>query len=311
MNFKATYLFIFFILLIGCEEKQKSAEDKSGFIEINGTQHYFNTVGKGDTIIVLHGGPGFSHKYLKPQLDSLLSSYFTLLYYDQRGSGWSEGENDTSRLNIESFVQDLEQIRNHFNLKKLNLLGHSFGGLLAMFYSIEYPNKVSSLILVDSDAASYALRTPYQIKTINSRLSTSQQVYLDSIEQTDRFISYDPDSYEVYYKSYLTTYFANPADTAKLILGFDAKNVPKINTTNSIVRANLGQYDIHSKLPNITCRTLIMQGTKSVFSVEGAMAIKQHIKNSDLQLFENCGHFEYIESPAKFKRLILDFYAIK
>ena len=53
-----------------------------------------------------------------------------------------------------------------------------------------------------------------------------------------------------------------------------------------------------------------MQGTESVFSVEGAIAINQNIPFSQIHLFENCGHFEYIESPAKFKRLILDFYEI-
>lgn len=282
-------------------------EEQSGYININGTQHYYNIAGKGDTIVVLHGGPGLSHKYMKPQLDSLLSSYFTLLYYDQRGSGWSEGEMDSSRLNIESFVRDLEEVRIHFKLNKINLLGHSFGGLLAMFYSIENPNKVNSLILVDPDAASYELRTPYQIKIINARLSTSQQEYLDRIEQSDKFINYDPDTYEDYYKTFLTTYFANPLDTAKLDLGFDSKSVPKINTTNGIVRANLGKYDIHSQLANIDSRTLIVQGTQSVFSVEGAMSIKQQIPNSDIHLFENCGHFAYIESPEKFKRIVLDF----
>ena len=245
---------------------------------------------------------------MKPQLDSLLSSQFTLLYYDQRGSGWSGGENDSSSLNIASFVQDLEQMRNHFKLTKLNLLGHSFGGLLAMFYSIEYPDNVNSMILVDPDAASYELRTPYQIKMINSRLSESQEEYLDSIEQTENFKNFDPDSYEVYYKAYLTTYFANPADTAKLFLGFDSNSVPKINNTNRLVRADLGEYDIHSKLPNIKSRTLIMQGTESVFSVEGAMAINNKLPFSKIHLFENCGHFEYIESPGKFKNLILDFY---
>ena len=310
MNFKVIHLFCWTILLIGCQVKSKSNETKSGFIEINDTKHYYNFYGKGDTLVVLHGGPGFSHLYMKPQLDSLLSSKFTLLYYDQRGSGWSEGEKDTLNLNIKTFVDDLEQIRDYFNLSNLNLLGHSFGGLLGMYYSIKYPNKVTSLILVDPDAASFQLRTPYQIKMINSRLTESQEEYLDSLEQTENFLNYDIDLYERYYKSYLTTYFANPSDTANLNLGFDSISIPKISTTNKLVRDNLGDYDIHSKLSDITCKTLIMQGTESVFSVEGARAIHQNIPLSEIHLFEDCGHFEYIESPGKFKRLIFDFYEV-
>jgi proline iminopeptidase len=190
----------------------------------------------------------------------------------------------------------------------LNLLGHSFGGLLGMYYSIKYPKKVSSLILVDPDAASFELRTPYQIATINSRLTEEQNLYLDSLEKTDNFKNYDPEIYTKYYRSYLTTYFANPSDTSKLKLGFDSLSVPKINRTNSKVRMNLGEYDIHDQISAIKCKTLIMQGTESVFSVEGAMAIQNKIPKSEIHLFKNCGHFEYIESPEKFRGLILDFY---
>ncbi len=311
LKYTKSILVLVLLVFTGCRSGQLDYFDHSGFIEINHSKHFYQITGTGDTLVILHGGPGLSHKYLKPQMDSLLSAKFTLLYYDQRGSGWSEGENDRTRLNIETFVEDLEQIRKYFDLDKINLLGHSFGGLLAMHYSIKYPAKVNSLLLVDTDAASYTLRTPYQIKMIDSRLSGKQQAYLDSIETTPAFKNFDPETYEEYYKTFLTSYFANPNDTAKLFLGFDSISVPKINTTNSLVRANLGKYDIHDQLPNISGRTLIMQGMESVFSAEGAVAIHERIPNSEIHLFEDCGHFEYIESPKEFRKLVFDFYEIK
>lgn len=302
-------LFLVVVSFFGCAEEVETHKSIEGFVRINGAQHYYTFSGSADTLIVLHGGPGLSHRYLKPQLDSLLSENFTLLYYDQRGSGWTEGEKDTTQLTITAFVHDLEHFRKHFGLEQVNLLGHSFGGLLAMHYAISYPEHMKSMILVDSDAASYAYRTPYQIKMIEERLSETQNAYLDSIENTANFKGYDPLTYEHYYKTFLTSYFANPRDTAHLKLGFDSINVPKISHTNSIVRASLGEYDIHDQLSRINCKTLIMQGTESVFSVEGAMAIHENIKDSQLQLFENCGHFEYIEAPKKFKQLVVDFYS--
>ena len=308
MNLNSAYIIVWIFLFTSCQANHNIAVDKSGFIEVNDTNVYYMICGKGDTLVILHGGPGFSHQYLKPQLDTLLSTHFTLLYYDQRGSGWSDGQNDTLNLKIENFVEDLEQIRTYFKLNKLNLLGHSFGGLLGMHYAIAYPQKVNSLILVDPDAASFALRTPYQIEMINSRLTEQQNAYLDSLEETESFKNYAPDTYTKYYKTYLTAYFADPYDTSKLTLGFDSVSIPKISWTNTLVRANLGGYDIHNQLSKIRSHTLIMQGTESVFSVEGAMAIHQQIPSSEIHLFENCGHFEYLESPAKFKQLILDFY---
>lgn len=296
------------LLVVNCTHKQSINNSNSGYININAAKHYYSISGKGDTIIILHGGPGLSHKYMKPQIDSLLSSEFTLLFYDQRGSGWSEGENDATNLNIDSFVQDLEELRRHFGLSKVNLLGHYFGGLLGLFYGIEYPSNLGSLILVDTDAASYELRTPYQIKMINSRITEEQSAYLDSISESTAFKAYDPVSYNKYYKAYLTSYFANPRDTSKLTLGFDSISIKKIDATNNHVRKGLGKYDIHDQLYRITCPTLILQGTESVFSVDGAKAIKNKIPHSELYLYENCGHFEYIESPANFKKSIIDFH---
>jgi proline iminopeptidase len=310
MKFIAKYFLFWSILLIGCQEKPKFEVGKNGFIEINGTKHYYTILGTGDTLVVLHGGPGLSHKYLKPQLDSLLSSKFTLLYYDQRGSGWSEGAKDTLKLNMQTYISDLDEIKNHFNLSKMNLIGHSFGGLLGMYYGITFPDNLNSLILIDSDAASYELRTPYQIKTINSRLTQEQNNYLDSIFDSKEYKNYNVATYNKYYKTYLTSYFANPKDTSKLTLGFDSISIKKIDLTNTYVRKGLGKYDIHDQLYRITCPTLILHGSESVFSVEGAEAIHNKLTNSELQLFENCGHFEYIESPNKFKQLVENFYGV-
>jgi proline iminopeptidase len=308
MHLKKLLFFMGLLLVINCTRKESINNTNSGYININTAKHYYSISGRGDTLVILHGGPGLSHKYMKPQIDSLLSSEFTLLYYDQRGSGWSEGENDSTNLNMDSFVRDLEELRRHFGLSKVNLLGHSFGGLLGMYYGITFPDNLNSLVLIDTDAASYDLRTPYQIKTINSRLTEEQNNYLDSISGSDEFKNYDVSSYNKYYKTFLTSYFANPRDTSKLTLGFDSVSIKKIDATNNHVRKGLGKYDIHDKLYRITCPTLILHGTESVFSVDGAKAIKNKIPHSELSLYENCGHFEYIESPANFKKSVLDFH---
>ena len=301
---------IFLVILFSCSQKDANIAESDGFVSIDNTILYYNLIGSGDTLVVLHGGPGLSHKYMKPQLDSLLSDKFTLLYYDQRGSGRSEGVTDTTKLNMQYYINDLDAIRSHLNLSELNLVGHSFGGLLAMYYGITYPDKLNSLVLIDTDAASYELRTPYQIKTINSRLTEAQFNYLDSISESDDFKNYHVPAYEKYYKTFLTSYFANPNDTIHLKMGFDSISIPKINVTSRFIRKDLGKYDIHAQIEKIKCPSLILHGTKSIFSVKGAEAIHEQLANSELHLFENCGHFEYIESPNEFKQLIEDFYSI-
>ncbi len=304
------FILLSILLLFSCSKEKKTVPESQGYVDIDNTRFYYKTVGSGDTLVVLHGGPGLSHKYLKPQLDSLLSSSFTLLYYDQRGSGWSGGVEDTLKLNMRTYVSDLDQIRDQFKISKLNLMGHSFGGLLGMYYGINYPEHLNSLVLIDTDAASYELRTPYQIKTINARISEEQEKYLDSIAQSETYKNYEVSAYNNYYKTFLTSYFADPRDTLHLSLGFDSISIPKIRTTSRFVRNDLGKYDIHDQLDKIQSSTLILHGTESIFSVEGAQAIHEKLTKSKLQLFENCGHFEYIEAPEKFKTAIEEFYGI-
>ena len=81
MGTRALYLLISLFLLIGCEKKQNSVVETSGFIEINSTQHYYDIAGKGDTLVVLHGGTGVKSSIHETStgFPTLLSIHFTLL----------------------------------------------------------------------------------------------------------------------------------------------------------------------------------------------------------------------------------------
>jgi proline iminopeptidase len=177
-----------------------------------------------------------------------------------------------------------------------------------MFYGIKYPENLNSIVLIDSDAASWELRTPHQIQTIRSRLSESDWQTMDSLERSGAFVNKDPEMIEYYFRIFLKSYFADPADITKLELGFDKQLVEKNVITSKFIRDNLGVYDVHEKLSAITCPVLIMIGRQSVFSVEGAKAIDDALPNSRLIIFENCGHFEYIEQPEQFEKAIKSFY---
>jgi proline iminopeptidase len=229
-NIQTSIILLF--LLFSCSQNISTRAESEGFVKIDETKLYYNITGSGDTLVVLHGGPGLSHKYLKPQLDSFLSDRFTLWYYDQRGSGWSEGVKDNTKLTMQRYITDLEAVRSHFNLSKLNLAGHSFGGLLAMYYGIAFPDNLNSLVLIDTDAACYDLRTPYQIKTINSRLTEAQFNYLASISESDDFKNFHVSAYDKYCKTFLTSYFANPNDTTRIELDFDSISIPKTDVTS-------------------------------------------------------------------------------
>lgn len=131
-----------------------SPSARRGFVPVDKAGLYFREIGQGQPIVVLHGGPDLDLNYLLPEMDRL-SAAFRLIYYDQRGRGRSAARVRPEDVSIESEAQDLERVREYFQLESLAVLGHSWGGVLAMEYALRHPRRVSQLILMNTAPASH------------------------------------------------------------------------------------------------------------------------------------------------------------
>src|SRR5262245_16422119 len=101
----------------------------------DGVRLFYRVVGHGDTTLVaVHGGPGNSLMSIEPDFAPFAERY-TVIYYDQRGNGRSDLIRDGARLGIDLHVADLETVRRHFGLERMNLIGNSWGGLLVAVYA--------------------------------------------------------------------------------------------------------------------------------------------------------------------------------
>src|SRR3989440_7743292 len=129
--------------------------------ELNGVRLYTRRVGQGPPVVVLHGGPGAHHDYLLPQYDHLAEGGRALLYYDQRGGGRSPVPRDVP-VGWREHVADLETLRAHWELDRLTLLGYSWGGLLAVLYALEHPDRIARLALVSSAPVTAAWRDEFE-----------------------------------------------------------------------------------------------------------------------------------------------------
>ena len=157
MNLIKRHLFVVaVIVLTACNESAPRNEAKGGLLSLNGTELYVKTMGSGESIIVIHGGPVLEHGYLLPHLEPLSRDY-RLIFFDQRLSGRSSAELDSTEVRMENFVEDIEAVRSYFGLERVHVMGHSWGGLLAMKYALEYPERLNSLVLLNSMPASSAL----------------------------------------------------------------------------------------------------------------------------------------------------------
>ncbi|MBO9153298.1 alpha/beta fold hydrolase [Chitinophaga sp. GCM10012297] len=143
----------------------------SSFMTSDHVKLFLTSAGKGTSCIFVHGGPGAWSKSFEVMGGNVLEKKLTMWYYDQRGSGRSESpENGDYSLN--RMVQDIEDIRIATGKKKIYLLAHSFGGILAFNYALKYPEYVKGLILLNATLSiNHSLAN--QIIYVNKTLGTN------------------------------------------------------------------------------------------------------------------------------------------
>jgi proline iminopeptidase len=100
-------------------------------------------------VLLLNGGPGATHEYFECFESFMPAEGIEFIYYDQLGCGNSDNPNDTSMWDLPRYVEEVEQVRKALNLDKDNfyLLGHSWGGILALEYALKYQDHIKGLII--------------------------------------------------------------------------------------------------------------------------------------------------------------------
>ena len=275
---------------------------RSGYLSINGVELYVREVGAGQPVIVLHGGPDFDHNYLLPEMDRLAASC-RLIYYDQRGRGRSAGEVKPEEVSIGSEMADLDHLRRHFQLDSVAILGHSWGGVLAMEYATRYPDRVSHLILLNTapasghDAASFrqllrASRTPSDIEKLEA-ISTSDRYQAGSLQA-------ELDYYRIHFRNTVT----DPAHLEQILGRLRYHFTPGGVRTARAIEKRLyeqtywsGDYDLLPGLRDLNIAALVLHGDRDIVPVEMAAAVAAAIPGSRFTLLRGCGHFSYVEQP--------------
>ncbi len=126
-------------------------------INIVGTDSVWTQkIGIGETsILLLHGGPGATHEYFENFPTHLDTNKYTIYFYDQLGSYFSDSSELENLWEIGRFVDEVETVRKSLDVSELILLGHSWGGILAVHYAATYPENLKCIILSNSPYTSY------------------------------------------------------------------------------------------------------------------------------------------------------------
>ncbi len=289
------------LILAGCDRSNKATQLKSndsGFIQVDQGKLFYQTFGSGTPIIVLHGGPGLDQGYLLPQMLELAKNH-KVIFYDQRGSGKSlETKINSSYINIDQFTNDLEALRMQLGIKTFILLGHSWGGFLAMNYSIRYPDHLTALILLNTAPADFKGQQAF----VNEFTKRTQPIKneIGPLFNYQEFEKLTALEISKLYRTLFSVYFYDPKDTAELTLKMSvlsAKSgakVMELMLKTSWLRPNTNLFP---QLEKLNVPTLILHGKQDIVPLWTAQEIKEAIPHAQIITIEKCGHFPFIEKP--------------
>lgn len=119
------------------------------YVLVNGSKLWYGSEGKGSPLVLIAGGPGSSYVYLYPHFSPLADTQ-RVIYFDAFGRGKSDRAKSPNEYTFKRDVEDVEALRKALGLGKINLLGHSYGTLVAQAYALKYPGSVNKLILANS-----------------------------------------------------------------------------------------------------------------------------------------------------------------
>ncbi len=277
-----------------------------GTLPINGIGIYYKIIGEGKPVIILHGGPGLGHNYLYPHIKQLANKY-QVIFYDQRSSGKSSGHESPLDITIDNFVEDLEGFREALKIEQLNLMGHSWGGLLAQNYAIKHPQRIKTMILLASMGPNAAFTSDFK-NTIQDRLTDKTKKALKKLGNTFKSSEKIADTFIEYYTQSFKAYFYDADLIDQLDLSyFSEEMVGKHLLCNTCLFNYQQNYDLSGLLKSIDCPTLIIHGDYDPISFQAARALHKAISASEFLLLQNCGHFSHIEKPDQTFNAIYDF----
>jgi proline iminopeptidase len=282
-------------------------------IAVGSASLYAREIGRGQPIVILHGGPDFDHTYLLPDMDRLADS-FRLIYYDQRGRGGSSDGVRPEDVTLASDIADVDRVRERFELATTAVLGHSWGTVLALEYALRHPERASHLILMNPAPASTKDFEQFRKERLE-RLGTDLE-RLKAARATEGYKAGDPEAVAAYYRIHFKHALARPADYERLMALFR----PSFTTSEAILKAravedrlmadtwSLAGYDLLPKLRSLTIPTLVIWGDHDFIPFFVSEHIAKALPGARLVTMRDCGHFAYLECPGPVREEIDRFF---
>lgn len=256
-------------------------------------------------VLMLHGGPGLPHDRLEP-LEALSKSR-PVIFYDQLGCGNSDRPDDSSLWSVELFLDELATVRQSLGLDRIHLLGHSWGGMLAMEYALTQPEGILSLILASSPA-----NIPLWItETKRLREELPSEILQKLQEHEANGTTDDPAYMETmmfYYHRHVCRLDPWP-EFVRRGLKRKGKQVYEtmLGPSETHIIGHLKNWDITSRFGSIAIPSLVTSGRYDECTPVQAAVVRDGLPNCDWVLFEQSSHLPHAEETEHYLKVLDDF----
>lgn len=275
---------------------------RPGRVPIRDTSLYVSVVGHGYPLLLMHGGPSADHWTLGAF--RRCADQFTLVFYDHRGNGRSAGA-PISSMTWENLTADADALRERLGFERWAVLGHSFGGHVALEYALRYPDRLSHLVLLDTGADSHWARQ-------NAPDLLAKRGYSpEKVELARRWFSGEitPKEYAPIFMRIGSAYNYHPflgMVRALMHGGWRVKVRPEalIFAGRHLIKG----WTVKDRLGEITVPTLVLAGRDDfVFPPECQRELAAGIPNARLRIIERAGHNPHDEQTVEVMQAVRDF----
>jgi proline iminopeptidase len=260
-------------------------------------------------VLLLHGGPGFTHQYLEAMESFLPQAGIEMYYYDQLGCGNSDIPDDTSLWNTPRFVEEVEEVRKGLGLDDFVLYGQSWGGMLSIEYSLKYQQHLRGLVLSNMTAGiqSYLRR----LNTIKLQLPAEKIARLDALEAAE---DYDNPEYTALmmddlYPLAICRILPWPESVSR---AFRDANLQVYNTMQGksefVVTGYFKDWERWDSLHEIKTKTLVLGAHYDTMDPDDLRRMAELMPNATAAICPNGSHLAMWDDQAVYFDYLLKFF---
>ena len=278
-----------------------------GKVTRDGTDLFYTIAGSsGDYVLVLSGGPGEDIRSMQGIADELSKKYRCIMW-EQRGTGRSKlPRYDSSTINLNAYLEDIEALRKHLRSDKLIVVGNSWGMILGLAYAGTHPNAVRAVVTIGSGPITYEYLGVF-VDNQNTRLGPCEMEIRDFWRDPSReAANFERAAFERL-RAATPAYFYDRNKAVQKAMELNPNDY-NFRVPPAFLAAE-GKYDIRPKLKTIAAPVLLLQGRQDLAGEANICDAHSLIKNSRLAFIDKCGHMPWLEQPEQTWRTVNDFLA--